>query len=244
VDRKIQPLKFYLLGDFKAFAGEKEVGFPTRHSLALPVFLLISGRKFSREYLSTLFWGDFPETQSRHNLRQTLYLISRSLASKEIILSCGGFIQFNFRYPLYVDVRDFETLIKEGDIKSLEKAVDLYRGDFMEGFYMKDSPEFDNWMNFERERLREYYIQALEKICSGYYESGDHRKALDIAYRALRCEPLCEKMHLLIIQILFEMGERERAMKHFQAFKKMIQEELGIYPSGEILTLIREKIDT
>ena len=40
------------------------------------------------------------------------------------------------------------------DMEALARAVDLYRGDFLEGFYLREALAFEEWMLAQRARLR------------------------------------------------------------------------------------------
>ena len=52
------------------------------------------------------------------------------------------------------------------DVERLQNAVELYRGDFLEGFAVRE-PAFDDWLRDTRTRLRERAMQALEREVDG-----------------------------------------------------------------------------
>src|SRR4029453_18368750 len=65
--------------------------------------------------------------------------------------------------PFRLDVADFENALAEGEAatgdpqeRALERAVALYHGDLLPSCY-------DDWILPERERLRQQYINALER---------------------------------------------------------------------------------
>ena len=116
-------------------------------------------------------------TNLRHalsNLRQILH-DADAPCSLTCLISRDA-VQFNLASEQSLDVLEFESALAGDD--QLEQAAALYRGDFLEGFALKDAPEFEDWALLTRERLRRGYLAA----CSGWRRvqerRGEHEPAI------------------------------------------------------------------
>ena len=45
-----------------------------------------------------------------------------------------------------------------------QKAIQLYRGDFLEGFSLPDAPAFDDWASLQREYWHRYMNGIFERL--------------------------------------------------------------------------------
>src|SRR5205085_6247028 len=102
---------------------------------ALTAYLAVRRQRTPREILATLLWGDRSEEQARHNLRQTLLILKQSLGpelSSALIVDGEG-VGFD-RRSVEVDAVEFEEAAAARSAESLNRAAELYKGDFLEGF--------------------------------------------------------------------------------------------------------------
>ena len=111
---------------------------PARKAQALLVYLAQSpGRWHSREKLTAFLWGDAPEAQARQAFRQTLSRLRRALPDRG-----QGLLRERPEglalepAAVSVDAVDFASAVAAGTLADLERAVELYRGDFLEGFVL------------------------------------------------------------------------------------------------------------
>ena len=131
--------------------GEPVVGFASDKVRALLFYLAVGAdRPHRRESLAGLLWPDYPERSARTNLSNALSNLRTVLcdrqASPPCLLVSGETIQFNLESDHEVDAAAFERLV--GD-REWEAAVGLYRGPFLEGFSVADSPPFEQWALWE-----------------------------------------------------------------------------------------------
>ena len=118
-----------------------------RRRLALLAVLAASGeRGRSRDQLLLLFWPDATQTRARHSLDQLLYALRSSLG--ESVFEGASPVRLNSQV-MSSDVGAFNAALERGD---LEAAVEEYRGPFLDGFYLNDAPEFEQWAEAERAR--------------------------------------------------------------------------------------------
>src|ERR1700691_347935 len=105
--------------------------FDTRKAVALLALLAVTGREHSREQLADLLWPEADSAKGRASLRRTLSVTAAAMGDGLAISRAAVALD---PAMVRVDVRDFETLITQPDAASLERAVQLYRDDFLTGF--------------------------------------------------------------------------------------------------------------
>src|ERR1700691_2345050 len=129
--RATTELSLALLGPPVVRRGGTPVTFDTRKATALLALLAVTGREHSREQLADLFWPEADAVQGRASLRRTLSVPAAAMGDGLAISRTAVALD---PAAVRVDVRDFETLITQPDAASLERAVQLYRDDFLTGF--------------------------------------------------------------------------------------------------------------
>lgn len=184
---------------------------PRRAQELFSYLLLHRDHPYPRETLASLLWEDAGPAQARKYLRQALWQIQTVLknvlgpAARELLALDAEWVQLNNAEYLSLDVAQFEhatdacqgTLgvnLTDNQVEHLEHAVQLYCGDLLEGWYQ-------DWCLFERERLQNYYLTALDKLVAccdarGYVDCG-----LAHAERILRCDPTEEQTHYHIMHL-------------------------------------------
>ena len=83
-----------------------------------------------------------------------------------------------------------------------QTAIDLYRGPFLEGFSISDSPAFEQWALVQRERLQRQMMAALEGLSIECEKRGDYARAIEVARRQLEIEPWHEGAHRTLMRLL------------------------------------------
>ena len=124
----------------------------------LSILATVGDRGMSRDKLLSLLWSDGEPEKSRHALTQSLYHIRKALDIEKLFLS-GADVRLN-PGVLSSDVADFQRAIVE---QRLAEAVGVYRGAFLDGFYLNGDPDFEFWVAAERDRFSRQYASALEK---------------------------------------------------------------------------------
>ena len=234
-------LKLSLFGGLEIGGGASGVQLPTRKARALLAYLALHPDKMqSREKLAGMFWGSVPDIQARTNLRQALSSLRRALSNANgariLAESDSIYLEPN---DLSLDVREFETLIDRATIDSLEKAVELYKGDLFEGFSLKEHG-FEEWAAIERSRLRLRAIEALESLVARYRDAKDYARCLQCGLRLLSIDPLREDMHREVMCIHAAQGQVNAAIKQYEVCCEAMRRELGIQPEVRTRELCRE----
>ncbi len=108
----------------------------------------------------------------------------------------GYHVSLNSSRELWVDVSQFRLLMKEAThlhgssdeidddlVETFCNAAELYQGEFLSGFYLKDSPEFDDWQFLQQESLREQCAFALEVLVEKYRSLAQYKSAIHYAQK-------------------------------------------------------------
>jgi len=234
------PLHLEFLGGWLARSGDTAVtGFVSGKVQALLCYLAVTGRPHTRATLATLFWGDSPDDVAANNLRQALTNLRRLLEPHVVITRQT--VAFNGDSPLRLDVARFEAAIATGlaedDIKRLRDAIALYRGDFLEGFSVRDAPEFDEWVMIQRERLRDLALRALHRLATVHVTRGESAESIDYTTRLLALDPWREDAHRQLMLLLARNGQRGAALAQYVTCRRILAGELGIEPLPETTAL-------
>jgi DNA-binding SARP family transcriptional activator len=235
-------LRLTLLGKPQATLGSTPVtDFIYRKSLALLCYLAVTGRPHSREALIGLLWPEATETSARASLRKTLADLRKRLAPYLIITHQE--VALNRDVPYWLDVEAFEACVgastSERDIKRLQEAVEFYQADFLEGFYVRNAFEFEEWVLAQRGRLRELALQALHTLATHFTDQGEAGRApaIDYTTRLLSLEPWREEAHRGMMRLLALSGQRGAALAQYKTCCQVLAEELGVEPGTETAAL-------
>ncbi len=216
------------------------IAFPTKKTKALMSYLAVPpGKSHSRGKLSALLWEDSGEEQARANLRQTLTYLRKALSGleHEAVATDGDAVALD-PAALEIDVVDFERLAQEATPAALERAGELYQGEFLEGFDLRGEA-FEAWQRAERQRLHEVAVEVLSSLLTHYVAVGRSDDAVQAAIRLLAIDPLREDAHRALIRLRLHQGQRALALQQYQDCCDLLRRELGTDPDPETERLHR-----
>src|SRR6185503_15330081 len=146
-----------------------------KRSLALLALVgLGSEQGVSRDRVLAFLWPESDTDRARNNLKQTMFQLRQEL-HEDVFLRGPGALRLNPE-TLSVDACDFQAAL---DRSNPTTAVTLYRGPFLDGFYLPGLAEFERWAESERARLAQRYAGALEALANAAASHGDHHGAAD-----------------------------------------------------------------
>ena len=208
----------------------KDLG--SRKAEAILVYLAMRGGMCNRNVLAALLWPESPENQAMTSLRVALSLLHRELAdylevSRDVVGIKPG-------ANVYLDVTDLEGKLAGGE---LEQALDVYQGDFLQGFNIRDCLDFEDWRRLQQERVNEVVKHGLHSAISHAIEIEDYQKGQDFIRRLLEIDPLDEQAHRKCMLLYVLDGQRAHALEHYEKCQDILQAELGVEPSQETQSL-------
>jgi hypothetical protein len=163
-----------LLGGAVIQTGDTPLGGPAahRHRLALLALLAVNGRPMSRDKLVAFLWPE-RDTEHARNLLKTAVHELRKLLAENTILSIGDQLSIDPAL-LRCDVTEFEAAVAA---KDFVKAASFYGGPFLDGFFLKDTSEFEHWVDAKRKRLADTYARVIEHLPVESVTRGEARAA-------------------------------------------------------------------
>lgn len=218
---------------------------------ALLAYLTVEAdRPHRREALIGLFWPDSPEEAARHSLRQALSNLRRAIgdhtAQPPYLLTTRDDIRFNTDSDYALDVADFNAQLaaREGHahprsivcgdcVPHLQQAVALYRGKFLQEFFLEDSAEFEEWALVQREALHQRALDALILLADYFEQHRNWPAARSHAARQLELDPWREEAHRQFMRVLMREGQRSAALAQYETCQRVLSKELGIEPARE-----------
>ncbi len=206
-----------------------------RRRLALLAVLAAAGeRGRSRDQLLLLFWPDVTQSRARHSLDQLLYALRNSLG--EAVFDGVNPVRLN-EAMITSDVGTFNAALERGE---LEAAVEQYEGPFLDGFYVTDAPEFEQWMEAERSRLAGSNATALERLARGAEDANDHATAVHYWRRLTDTDPLSSRNAAGLVGALMNAGDNVGALQYANRHEALVAQELGMSVDPAVASLVAE----
>jgi predicted ATPase/DNA-binding SARP family transcriptional activator len=224
--------------------------------MATLAYLAVTGQKHSRETLAALFWPENDHSSARAELRRTLSVLNRILGEGWLVTDRET-VSLNIQDDptrgsiFWLDVNEFQQQIQACEthdhppteacldcIPHLVDAVELYMDDFMAGFSLPDSSAFDEWQYFQADDLRRQLASALERLATHYSAIFEVETAITYARRWLALDPIHEPAQRHLMVLYAQSGQKTAALRQYEAFHQLLQDELGVYPSEETQTLV------
>jgi len=205
-----------------------------RRVALLAIIASSPGASVSRDRLLGLLWPDRDERTARHLLADSLYVLRRTLGD-EAILARGEVLRLRPDL-LWTDVVELRAALAGG---AWSDALRLYRGDFLDGFFVRNAPEFDQWAMTERANLRALATRAASALAGELQRQGRMRDATAAAERAVELAPCDEAVFRDLVKILIATDNAVRAEAVARAFVERLASELGVRPSAETMRLLR-----
>jgi DNA-binding SARP family transcriptional activator len=185
----VSPIHIQLFGAPQIERDGQPILIPRRKSLALLAYLAVTSQMQSRETLATLFWPNYDQSSALANLRRDLSRL-KELFGENMLTADRLHAGLDSRVEMSLDVTVFRALVKKtkkhahtqenlcGEcFNTLTEAVEIYRGDFMAGFNLPNSPGFDEWQFFQGEELRQLLADALQRLINWHVSKGEYERA-------------------------------------------------------------------
>ncbi len=208
-------LKITTLGRLTFTLNENPLVISRRLAEAMLVYLVCHNQAVSRQQLIDLLWYDSDPKLAGNNFRATLSRLRRQLG--DYLHITRDMVQFDHSQPYWLDSAEFE-----------QGHFDLYKGDFLAGFQVKDAPPFEAWVLVEQERLRQVARVGWRDQAERCLTDGDYAKGADYAGQLVSADPYNEAAHRLKMWLHVRNRERNAAIAQFQACVQLLRDELGV----------------
>jgi DNA-binding SARP family transcriptional activator len=245
-------LYIQLFGKFCVRRNERILdGFDARKIQELFCYLLLHrDHSLQRETLASILWPETTTSQSKKNLRQSLWQLQSALGSQNnpandrLLLVDPDWIQLNSEADLWLDVAEFERVFNlvqktagqdfdNSTAQLLQDTVQFYQGPLLEGWYQ-------DWCLLERERFQSMYLAILDKMMSFYEMHSDYEAGLLYGMRIMYYDRARERTHQRMMRLYYLLGDRAEALRQYERCAAALDEELGISPSKSTQVLYRQ----
>lgn len=204
-----------------------------RRVLGLLAFVAAArDRGVSRDSVLAVLWSESDPEKARQALTQALYHARRAV-EEEALFHAGADLRLNTSV-FTTDVWEFEDALSRSEP---ERAVALYEGSFLEGFYVNDAPEFERWVAIERARLAQLCAEALEELADRARRASDMRGVVRWWRRRAALDPLNATAAIELMKALAAAGDRAAALQHARVYEMLLREELDVAPEARVVEL-------
>jgi DNA-binding SARP family transcriptional activator/TolB-like protein len=205
-----------------------------RHQRALLSILAASpSHAMARERLSALLWPERDTARARNLLNQAIHGLRRVLG-EEAIISTGDEVRLDTEL-VRSDVDDLEGAVESCD---WESVVSLYVGPFLDGFSLPNAVDFEHWVDGERARFRDAYLEALEKLALEAAAQDDTHEAVGWWRRLVAEDPYSARLTVGFMLALEAAGDRAAAIRQGLEHAHLLAEELEADPNPEVSGLV------
>lgn len=204
--------------------------------MALLVYLAVEAPEegIDRGRVTALLWPDREEARARNALSITLTRI-RQATDPPLIEGKGESRLRPARERIEADIWTFREALNRGDV---ERALSLYRGDFLAGFQVADASPFERWTDQQRERFRDRAHDAALTAGRAARGTGNPERATTAFERALELRPFRQEAAVEFVRTLAEQGRTAEALQRYEAFRKRREAELDLPPSEDFEGLV------
>ena len=248
-------LSLRLLGGFALERDARPCELAYEKGRALLAYLAAeSARTHSRTFLAALFWPHLERKAALTNLRQILHDLRRSFDAPgsaapplrvghgSVRLDAAGLeidaAQLRAPVPACLELPSAERC--EGCLAQMETVAGLYRGEFMAGFALPECPDFEAWLQVQREALHLRSLARLARLAECHERLGAVSRALTFALRFCELEPWSEDGLRRAMRLHALCGQRAAALELFDRAGRTLRRELDLAPAAETLALAEQ----
>lgn len=230
-------LEVSLLGDIAIrLDGKRLTRFRSQKELALLAYLAHTGQTHSREAVADLLWEATSTTHALANLRTTIARLRKQVG--DYLHVTRQTIGVTAVVHEQTDSAHFQAILtgigeawSAADSHRLRQGLELYTGEFMAGFYLADSPRFNDWLTIEQERLRQIALQGYRKMTGWQEKQGEFKAGIIAAQRWVSLDPLDEMAQQQLMRLLTFDGRASEALKVYENCRRLLKKELDVPPS-------------
>ncbi|TMC20949.1 MAG: hypothetical protein E6J33_04010 [Chloroflexi bacterium] len=249
-----------LLGPPEVRHGDQVLLFSTRKELALLIYLAVEGGVHSRKKLSEQFWPEGDAGHGRAALRITLlhlrhmlgegadvFPVPHLLIKRDTLgLDLTSAIELDLHILLEActsarastgTTLTMPEVARRRLLAQLQRATGLPRGEFLEGFSLRDAPAFDDWVRFQREYWHLRTSEVFDRLSQMQFEAGELEAAIETVNRWLVLSPLHEDAYRRLMRLHFAAGDRAAALHAYDTCRARLLTGMQTEPTPETVAL-------
>ncbi len=258
-------LRLAVLGPPEIFHDGSRLSFALRKAQALLLYLAVQGGMHSRSHLAALLWPDSESSIARKALRNAIVLLRSLLADpnpsvapdalspgqEAHLLTQGDLIGLNPRALLELDLDVVQQAYTAAQrfstppsgpqratlVTQVQQALDLVRGPFLDGFWLREETGFDQWHEQQQQQWQVRLLLLCERL-SAWQEAGfELEQARATLTRWLELDPLAEEAYQRLMRVHLARGETSAALQVYATCRARLAEELRVKPAAETVAL-------
>ncbi len=240
-------LEMNLLGPPIVRVSDERPAFTIAKGWALLYYVAITNVTHSREHLAQLLWPETNTEQALKNLRNLLTQMRPDFGAHLTITRAT--VSFNRHAVHWIDCAELIAAVKANktsvDFIELSQATALYRGEFLQGFHLRDAAEYELWLTEQREAMKRRVVTGLDRLCNFSIKRGGDQMGITLANRLVALEPYREASHRLLMNLLALADERSAALAQFETARNLLWDAFGAEPSRSTVALYNQiRFDT
>ncbi|GHC67473.1 hypothetical protein GCM10010349_40440 [Streptomyces flavofungini] len=195
----------------------------------------------SRSALAGTLWPDVTEARARASLRTAVWRLNG--AGSALTDARDGVLSLSHR--VRVDIQDLTAAAHHalsGDALAAARErlrtayqVLLCGRELLPGWQQ-------DWVSFERERLHQLRLHALEALSARLVARHLYAPALEAALESTRVDPLRESAHRAVVSVHLAEHNLTEAVRQYETFRELLLRELGVEPSGQFSSMLRHAL--
>lgn len=197
-------------------------------------FVALKGGRVDRRHAAGSLWPDGSEGRASGNLRSALWRLRG--AGIDVLEADKVSVFLAARSTTDVDdMCCWADRLASGKASEADLAVPAWNSPVIEllpGWY-------DDWVIFERERVRQRMLHALEVLSLRLRTAGRYGEAIEAAMDAIAIEPLRESAWRVLTEAHLSEGNVVEAQRAFTNYRDLARQELGVDPSAAFQLRLR-----
>lgn len=222
-----------MFGNFCVTVNKKEIFLPYSKAQGLFCYLLLN-KQDNRDHISELFWADKEEGNAKKNLRNAIYKINKSFNVQVLISPQKSVIMLNPDIQIEADVYKF---------MSEKNEIDVFKGEFLQGFCPKNAENFEIWLLEIRENLKCTYIERLNMKIEKELKNNNYDIIEKYSKLLIKIDEFNENAYIYLLKSYKNQGKYNIAIETYNNVKKLFKDELSITLDDKILNIVNEVID-
>jgi serine/threonine protein kinase/DNA-binding SARP family transcriptional activator len=186
-----------------------------------------------RDTLLALFWPELDEAHARNSLNQALRFLRQELGPNAITSRGQDEVGIDPAH-VWCDAVAVHDAVAAG---RLEEALAYFGGEPFKGLHVTDARTVEEWLDGERNWLRQHEAEAARSLAERAEQAGDLTVAVRWGRRAAELARDDERAFRRLFALLARVGDRAGALQAYDDFAVRLRDELGVEPASETQAL-------